>query len=136
MPTGVFCGSFADPLGREESGSGSLVVHELRWPGRAGAGRILAELELAHSAWLLVPMAWMPGWEYRLAGGAWQPTEPAVGPFQTVALPAGRQRLELRYLPSSFLLGLGASTLGLVLLLSLLFFGARREFPGDRQHRA
>lgn len=98
--------------------------------GSWAAARVLEDeperTELATSAsapsLLVLTRSWDPGWEARL-DGAPVPIRRAQLALLAVVVPAGEHRLELRYRPLSFRIGLGASAAGLVGLLALALAG-------------
>jgi hypothetical protein len=87
-------------------------------PGRvvglaAGSDRRLLEVEAVGPARLVVREAMAPGWSARLDGRP-VPIEIHEGRYRSVAVPAGRTRVEMRYLPPGLrpgvLIALGALT--------------------------
>jgi hypothetical protein len=76
------------------------------------AGRIEAVVESPRPAALLVREGWAPGWRAEVDG---RPAAVARGPggHLTVALPAGRSRVELRFAPALLTPALMASLVGL-----------------------
>jgi hypothetical protein len=71
------------------------------------------------AGWLILADTWYPGWEARDAAGTVLAIHPANLAFRAVPLPAGDHRIEFRYRPGSFRLGLllGAASLAAILLL-------------------
>jgi len=77
---------------------------------------------------LVLTRSWDAGWEARIDGTP-VPTRRAQLALLAVEVPAGEHRLELRYRPLSFRVGLGLSAAGLVGLLAL----ALASPPGRRR---
>jgi hypothetical protein len=77
---------------------------------------------------LVLTRSWDAGWEARLDGTP-VPLRRAQLALLAVDVPAGEHRLELRYRPFSFRVGLGVSAAGLVGLLALALAGP----PGRRR---
>jgi len=104
--------------------------------GSWAAARFLADeperAEIATSAsspsLLVLTRSWDAGWEARLDGTP-VPLRRAQLALLAVDVPAGEHRLELRYRPLSFRVGLGLSAAGLVGLLALALAGP----PGRRR---
>ncbi|MBM4293256.1 MAG: YfhO family protein, partial [Deltaproteobacteria bacterium] len=69
-------------------------------------GHVRATLTAPAAGVLVVSEAWAPGWEARVNGGAWRPTERANHLFQGLRVPAGELRVELRYRPRAARVGL------------------------------
>ncbi len=79
------------------------------------------------SGWLLVSSTWYPGWKATLDG---LPVTVYHGNylFQAVRVPEGNHRIELQYVPMSFILGAGLTGLGVIVFAGLwLYF---RKYPG------
>jgi hypothetical protein len=82
------------------------------------ANRRLYEVDAPAPGLLVISETLAPGWRASLDG---QPVAlyPADGSFQAVAVPAGRHRVELRYLPVSVVLGAGISLVSVALLVGV-----------------
>jgi hypothetical protein len=101
------------------------------------ASHVTIDVKAACPGMLVLSDEYFPGWTatVRGSGAAIYPTD---GALRSVAVPSGRSRVELRYQPASFRLGLVAFVLGLIGVLVLAFGAAlerRRRVggaPGDR----
>ena len=91
--------------------------------------RLVIEAESAAPGVLVVGEAHYPGWRATVDGA---PTEllRADYAFRGVALPAGRHRVELRYVPRPLYAGLAISALALLVLLALARRRPARGGPG------
>lgn len=112
-----------------------VSLPEPRSPGAFAAARFLADaperVEVATSAsraaLLVLNRTWDAGWEATV-DGAQVPLLRAQLGLQALVVPAGDHRIELRYRPLSFRVGLGLSAAGLLAVLSL----ALASPPGAR----
>jgi hypothetical protein len=93
--------------------SGDARVLEMR------PDRLVVETEANASSHLVFVDAYDPGWHATLDGSP-APVLRANLAFRAVSVPAGRHRVEMRYLPRSVEIGLGLSALSVVLGLALL----------------
>lgn len=108
---------------------------EPRSPGAFAAARFLADgperAEIATSAsraaLLVLTRSWDPGWEATIDGARVPLLRAQLG-LQAVVVPAGDHRIELRYRPASFRIGLALSAAGLLAVLAL----ALSSPPGGR----
>jgi hypothetical protein len=80
------------------------------------AEELLVAVDAAGAGLLVVTDTFFPGWHARL-DGAPVPIVRADFAFRAVHVPAGRHRVELRYSPASFHLGLAVAGASLVVLL-------------------
>ncbi len=78
--------------------------------------------------WLVLSEAWAPGWRARVDGRS-APVLRANGGIQAVPIVRDAQVIELRYLPTSFVVGTAISALALI-LLGLLVPRARQAIRG------
>ncbi len=108
-------------------------------PGEARTRRVglgyLIETRLERAAWVTVAVAAWPGWQ-ATTEGAPLPIGYANHAFLAIRVPAGEQRIELRYRPRSFDLGLGVSGLSALLFLGGIATaarGRRRQPPAAAQ---
>jgi hypothetical protein len=72
---------------------------------------------------LVLTDAYYPGWKAEVDGHP-APIHRADYLFRAVSVPAGRHRVEFRYQPASWRIGLGLTCAGLLALLALLVAGA------------
>ncbi|HEY9721564.1 MAG TPA: YfhO family protein [Oscillatoriaceae cyanobacterium] len=75
---------------------------------RHGTQSVSVEATLPRPGWLILTDAFYPGWQARV-DGAPATIYPADVAFRGVYLPAGRHRVDFRYAPRSFRLGLWVS---------------------------
>lgn len=95
-----------------------------------GAGRLVAEAE--GPGWLVTTLPWYPGWSARL-DGAPAAVEIVDGALVGVALPGGRHRVELWYVPAGLVEGGLVSTLAGLGLAGWVVWSAARA-RGCRAH--
>jgi hypothetical protein len=86
--------------------------------------RVLAEGEAREGGTLFLSEPFYPGWEARVDGVKTERRR-ALGAFTSVEVPAGARRVELRYAPGSWRLGLALSLSLLTALLSGLWLRLR-----------
>lgn len=113
----------------EAADAGTLPVRP--YPGLASAGdpnAFVWEGVAETAGWLVVADTYYPGWAAYVDG---QPTplRRANYAFRAVAVPAGAHRVEFRYQPRAFEMGLALSAVGLVGWLGLGAWGRRRPRP-------
>jgi hypothetical protein len=82
-------------------------------------------------AFIVVSEAYFPGWEAEVDGVA-VPLHRANHALMGLAIPAGAQRVDLRYQPASFRIGGFLSLVGVLLAFGALIFGQRTK-PKDRE---
>jgi hypothetical protein len=80
-------------------------------------------MQAAEQGWLFAAISWMPGFEYRVDEGEWQPTLPALTAFQAIPVPSGKSSIELRYRPKSILYGAIGTLLAAIILALLPLLG-------------
>jgi hypothetical protein len=85
---------------------------------RRSPTRVTVEAVLAREGYLVLGESWAPGWR-AWVGGEPAPILRANVIHRAVGLPAGRHRVEFRYQPPEFRLGLYLSALGLAAWLAL-----------------
>jgi hypothetical protein len=90
-------------------------------------GGLRLAVRVTRDAWLVVSQAAIPGWRARADGGAALPTAVADGALLAVWVPAGARQVELRYLPASFLAGVGFSITALAAACALLLRWRRQD---------
>lgn len=78
------------------------------------------EITNPHPVVLVTTDTWYPGWQVTV-NGVRQPVLRANLAFRAVAIPQGKVRVEWRYVPFGFYLGLGVSLATLILLLRMLY---------------
>lgn len=84
---------------------------------RPDPNHLIIHLDEPHDGgWLVVLEPYYPGWRAK-GGGKGLPVHPANGPFMALPLEPGIERVTLTFLPSSVLVGVGLSVLGLALLV-------------------
>jgi hypothetical protein len=76
------------------------------------------EVDLSHPGWVVIVDAWSPGWRARV-DGIDAPVLKANAAFRAVAVPAGFHVVTLTYRPTSVVVGLMLTALGLVLTAAL-----------------
>lgn len=103
------------------AGRAELVVDEPR--------HLVIEAELTEPSLVVIADTWYPGWRAS-AGGEDLPILRVHHALRGVWLDAGSQRLELRYRPRSFSLGLALAGLGALGLLALLLWPGAGAVPG------
>ena len=97
------------------------------WNVRRETNGLEMALHPGPGGWLVIPESWDAGWRAEADGNP-LPVLRANGVFRAVPVPAGAKTLRLSYFPALMPAGLGASGLGLVLVLALLA-GLPRERP-------
>jgi Bacterial membrane protein YfhO len=112
---------------------------EIEWPetplpnGRAevlgwqvDGDRLKIETHVDEDAWMLVSQAALPGWRARADG---RPVRTAIadGALLAVHVPAGTRTVTLRYLPTSWILGVALSLTTWIASALLLWRSARRR---------
>jgi hypothetical protein len=81
--------------------------------------RVVVKTESSGSAWLVLTDTWFRGWTARVNG---KPEEirRAYHAFRAVRVPAGKNVVEFRYKPGSFLFGFLMSLMGVVMTMALV----------------
>jgi hypothetical protein len=113
-----------NPAWAERDGkcSGADAVHLLR----RESDRVVIWADLACPARVILADTYYPGWKGWLDGRQTK-IEQVHTSLRSVQAPAGKHRIEMRYRPTSFLLGAGMTLLGLTLAMALQGF--------DRQNK-
>jgi len=93
-----------------------------------GAERAEIATSASNPSLLVLTRSWDPGWIVRVDGERTRTRRAQLG-LLAVVVPAGEHRLELRYSPTSFRVGLGLSAAGLLAVLALALAGP----PGGRR---
>jgi hypothetical protein len=86
--------------------------------------RLVVEVDRQAPGYLVLLESWYPGWRCRLEDGQELPIWRANHLFRSVAVPAGRHRLEFRFEPSTYFVGRAVSA-GTCLLLVVLGIASR-----------
>jgi hypothetical protein len=105
----------AQPLGKPSDGESE----ERAWIQHRSPTRVTVAAVAAREGYLVLGESWAPGWRAWLDGRA-VPIHRANIIHRAVRLPAGRHRVEFRYLPTSFRLGLFLSLGATAVLLALV----------------
>ena len=77
-----------------------------------------------HPGYVYMSELFLPGWS-AVVNGTESPIQPANYAFRAVAVPAGPINLELKYVPPGLLPGLPVAAASLLVVASLLTYGAR-----------
>ena len=93
-----------------------------------GKNRTLIQTRMACRGMLIVGDTWFHGWQARVDGRT-EPIYEAYGFLRGVVVEAGEHKVELRYRPSSVIVGGTLTGLGLVAVAVLLFKTRRRTIP-------
>ncbi|MEM6797227.1 MAG: YfhO family protein, partial [Acidobacteriota bacterium] len=107
------------PVGPGERVNGPGTVASVE---RRGA-RLAVEVSMERAGWMVVSESAWRGWRATDASGRSLPVGRANHAFLAIPLPAGESRIDLRYLPRSFVIG---RTLSLITLGALLALGLWR----------
>ena len=86
-----------------------------------------------HPGYVYMSESFLPGWR-AVVNGTESPIQPANYAFRAVAVPAGPINLELKYVPPGLLPGLAVAAASLLVVASLLTYGARSRAPGHPRH--
>jgi len=101
------------------------------------SGRVVVEVAAGAAGYLVLLDTYYPGWRaYR--DGAQVPVRRANYAFRAVDVPAGTHRVEFRYQPRSFYLGLAVTALSLVMGLFVMVLegrSSRRSAPSSAPAR-
>jgi len=84
-----------------------------------GLNAVEMDVGLSERGFLVVSDAYFPGWEAK-ANGERVEIYRADGAFRAIPLEAGEYRVEMRYEPMSFRLGLAISVVSAVALLAIV----------------
>jgi uncharacterized membrane protein YfhO len=85
---------------------------------RRSPTRVELEAQAARDGYLVLGETWAPGWRAWIDGRP-APVLRANVIHRAVKLPSGRHRVEFRYVPTAFRLGLYATAAALAVLLAL-----------------
>ena len=99
----------------EEKGELEWLVGEISY----GLNALEVDVVLSERGFLVVSDAYFPGWEAK-ANGERVEIYRADGAFRAIPLEAGEYRVEMRYEPMSFRLGLAISVVSAVALLAIV----------------
>jgi hypothetical protein len=104
-----------------EGGDGGAEVLAIADPNR-----VEVKVEATSGGWLLLSDLWFPGWSASI-DGAPADSYPADGAFRAVWVPPGSSTVVWQYRPTSFHVGLLATTGGLVILIGGVFWWIARR---------
>lgn len=82
-----------------------------------GPGSVAVAVEASHSGWLVLSDSWYPGWRAYVDGERAELLR-ANFMFRAVPVPPGSHLVEFRFIPLTFVVGLGLALIGLLLLLA------------------
>jgi hypothetical protein len=88
------------------------------------AGRFEGEIDAGAPGILMIATTWDPGWRVTLDGST-APAIPVDGMFVGVPVPAGRHRVEGRYVEPAFAIGGGIALLALLGVVAVAWSGRR-----------
>jgi len=76
--------------------------------------------------YLIVSSAFYPGWNYRIDGSEEQNVNKADAEFIAVKVPKGIHKVEIRYEPPSFVIGLSVTAVSLFIFLCIYFIKIKK----------